>query len=72
MVWPPLVVFAPDCLESLPCYFHDGKVQNWSKIVILLYANKRRESMIDLATGEFNGDILVETFNDADEGVTDL
>ena len=46
--------------------------QNWNKIVTLVYANKRRESMLVLAPCEFNSDRLVETFDDADEGIMDF
>ena len=50
---------------------HDEKEHNWNKIVALLYADKRRKSVLVLAPGEFNGDRLVETFEDTDEGVGD-
>ena len=33
---------------------HDEKEQDWSKIVALLYTDKRWESMLVLAPGEFN------------------
>ena len=49
---------------------HDEKEQDWGKIVALLYADKRRESMLVFApAGEFNCYWLVETFDDVDEGV---
>ena len=47
---------------------HDEKEQDWSKIVALLYADKRGESMLVLAPGEFDGGRLVETTDDVRRG----
>ena len=43
----------------------------WSKVIALLYTNKKGESTLVLAPGELNIDLFVETLENADERIGD-